>query len=190
MPPRFAGVHPYRRPARAVALALSALAFAVLFAPAGLAAQGPEPVVVFLVRHAEKADDHPRDPGLTAQGVARTEALARMLKDAGITHVWSSDLRRTRSTAGPAAQAAGVELQLYDPSGGEAEKALVDALLAAPGLHLVVGHSNTLPSLVRALGGDSRGEIADDEYDRLYIVTVGGDGSVASTLLRFGPPPS
>lgn len=190
MPPRYARTRRSGGPHRLVISAVAALAFLAPLAPVGLAAQGPDPVVVFLVRHAEKADDHPRDPGLTAEGVARTEALARMLKDAGITHVWSSDYRRTRSTAGPAAQAAGVELRLYDPSGGAAEKALVDTLRASPGRHLVVGHSNTLPSLVTALGGDARGEIADDEYDRLYVVTVAGDGSVTSTLLRFGPPPS
>ena len=28
------------------------------------------------------------------------------------------------------------------------------------------------------------------EYDRLYIVTIGGDGAVNSMLLRFGSPPA
>jgi broad specificity phosphatase PhoE len=161
-----------------------------LLAPAVLEAQEAEPVVVVLVRHAEKADDDPRDPDLTPEGTARAELLARTLGDAAITAVWSSDLRRTRRTAEPVARAAGVEVRLYEPSGVEAQRALVDTLLHTPGRHLVVGHSNTLPALVRALGGDARGEIDDAEYDRLYVVTIGPDGAVSSTLLRFGPPPA
>jgi phosphohistidine phosphatase SixA len=153
--------------------------------PDGRAGIG-EPVVVVLVRHAEKADDDPRDPGLTAEGRARAELLSVMLADAGLTSVWSSDYRRTRSTAGPLAARLGLEVGLYDPSEGEARRMLVERLVSTPGRHLVVGHSNTIPGLVEALGGDAQGGIGDDEYDRLYLLTIAPDGSVTSTLLRFG----
>jgi broad specificity phosphatase PhoE len=162
-------------------------------APPTLAAQleargadSPAPVVVFLVRHAERADDDPRDPGLTTAGVARADALARMLADVGLTHIWSTDYRRTRGTAGPVASAVGLEVALYDPGAADAMEAFANRLRAAPGRHLVVGHSNTTPALVQALGGDPLGEIAEDEYDRLYVLVFAPDGTVTSTLLRFG----
>ncbi|MEK7379549.1 MAG: hypothetical protein AAB075_00895, partial [Gemmatimonadota bacterium] len=47
------------------------------------------PVVVYLVRHAEKVDDS-RDPLLSPAGTVRAQLLAGMLTDAGITHVWST----------------------------------------------------------------------------------------------------
>jgi hypothetical protein len=50
-----------------------------------------------------------------------------------------------------------------------------------------VGHSNTVPELVRLFGGEPMGEIADDEYDRLYVVVPwDGLGGGPSALLRFG----
>ena len=105
-----------------------------------------------------------------------------MLRDAGVTHVHSTDYTRTRSTGAPAANANRVETQLYDPRDlpGFAEQ-----LRASPGRHLVVGHSNTTPELVAALGGEPGGPIDEMEYDRLYILTI-TDVGVSTVLLRFG----
>jgi hypothetical protein len=49
----------------------------------------------------------------------------------------------------------------------------------------VLGHSNTTPDLVTALGGDPQGPIAEMEYDRLYVVTLTDEGA-STVLLRFG----
>lgn len=168
---------------------------AALWVPAGLSAQehgehgehaagagqGQDGVVVYLVRHAEKVDDS-RDPALSEAGKARAGRLAAMLRDAGITHVWSTDYQRTRHTAEPVARAASLTVELYDPRD---PAGLATKLKATPGRHLVVGHSNTTPGLVEALGGDPRGTIADDEYDRLYLVVVQMH-HVTSTLIRYG----
>jgi len=147
-----------------------------------------EETLVFLVRHAERADDggmaSEEDPHLSAAGEERAEVLARMLKDAGITHIHSSDYLRTRETAAPLAAATGLEIHTYDVRNLESFAA---ELLATPGRHLVVGHSNSTPDLVAALGGDPFGEIDSMEYDRLYLVSVGADG-VETVLFRFGAP--
>jgi len=142
-------------------------------------------LVVFLVRHAEKATTSP-DPLLTEAGQERARQLARLLRDAGIGCVHSSDYVRTRDTAAPFAAGAGLQVELYDP-GKPAEMA--KALKGAGGRHLVVGHSNTTRPLVEALGGDAGPEIDERwEYDRLYVVTVSAEGSVSTVLLRYGPP--
>lgn len=147
-----------------------------------------EETLVFLVRHAERADDggmaSQEDPPLSADGMERAEALSRMLEDAGITHVHASDYLRTRETAAPLAGVTGLTVSIYDVRNLEAFAA---ELRATPGRHLVVGHSNSTPELVSALGGDPHGEIETMEYDRLYLLWVGGNGS-RTALLRFGTP--
>ncbi|MCR9248578.1 MAG: histidine phosphatase family protein [bacterium] len=139
-------------------------------------------LVVFLVRHAEKAG-RGRDPELSAAGKARAEALATILRSAGIEQIHSSNYRRTRATAAPFAKAADLEVQLYDPRN---LPALVDGLRSTGGRHLVVGHSNTTPTAVELLGADPGSPITEQEYDRLYAVVIGPDGTVTSTLLHFG----
>ena len=69
----------------------------------------------------------------------------------------------------------------------EEERVGLEELKAMGGRHLVLGHSNTTPGMVRALGGDPGSGIEEMEYDRLYIVTVTDDG-VSTVLIRFGAP--
>jgi len=150
--------------------------------PAPASAQDA-PVIVYLVRHAEKLDDS-RDPELSPAGGVRALELARVLHDAGLTRVWSTDFLRTRHTAEPAAAGAGVALELYDPRD---PVGFADRLRHTAGVHLVVGHSNTTPALVTALGGEAGPAIPDSEYDRLYVVVL-YEGQVTTSRLRFGAP--
>lgn len=149
----------------------------------GTAQPQQQAVVVYLVRHAEKIDDS-RDPGLSAAGELRAGLLADVLRDAGITAIWSTDYQRTRGTAAPLARRLGLEVRSYDP--GDLGR-FARQLLATPGRHLVVGHSNTTPELARALGGNPHGAIAETEYDRLYSITVGRE-TVTTALMRYGEP--
>lgn len=141
-----------------------------------------EPVVVYLVRHSERAEDGTDDPPISEAGWARSRLLSKMLQDAGLTHIYSTDYKRTLSTGEPTAEATGLTIDLYDAR----DLVVAAALIAAtPGRHLVVGHSNTTPGFVEALGGEAGTPIAEMEYDRLYIVTL-FQGNVSSVLLRFG----
>lgn len=143
------------------------------------------PVVVYAVRHAEKADDGTDDPPLALAGEIRVRILQDLLADAGVTHVHTTDWRRTRATAEPIAESAGLETAVYDP---RALDSLAQVIQATPGRHLVVGHSNTTPALVAALGGDASGPIDEMEYDRLYVITVLPGAAAVVALLRFGEP--
>jgi phosphohistidine phosphatase SixA len=163
----------------ALALALSGCAPPVDSPPAA-----PESAF-FLVRHAEKADQS-EDPPLTEEGRARAEGLARMLRDAGVDRVYSSDFERTRDTAAPLAGGLGLEVELYDPN---ALADLAQALLASPGRHLVVGHSNTTPELAGLLGGDPGPPIPEDEYDRLYVLLHRPGQGTSTIVLRLAPGP-
>jgi broad specificity phosphatase PhoE len=144
-----------------------------------------EPLVVFLVRHGEKADLGD-DPELSAAGHERVAVLASALGSAEIEFVHSSDFIRTRATAAPIATEHGLKVQLYDHRD---LPALVEKLREAGSRHLVVGHSTTTTQMVELLGGEPGSPINDEgEFDRLYIVTINGDGTTSSVLLRYGTP--
>ncbi len=109
-----------------------------------------------------------------------------MLRDAGISHIYSTDYTRTRDTVVPIADLLELEIQVYDPY---ALEAFAEVLKRRGGKHLVVGHSNTTPTLVELLGGEPGTEIDEPgEYDRFYIVSIADDGAVNTTLLRYGQP--
>jgi broad specificity phosphatase PhoE len=144
-----------------------------------------EPSAIYLVRHGEKAAVG-QDPELTAQGQARAQAIAAILARTGITGIYSTPTQRTRQTAQPLAQRIGLEVQLYDP---RAPKALVEKVKALSGPVLVVGHSNTLPELVRLFGGAPGADIGDDEYDRLYQLTPAAGGGVRTILFSSSTAP-
>jgi phosphohistidine phosphatase SixA len=142
-----------------------------------------QPLVVFLVRHGEKADLS-RDAELSAAGLERAATLATTLRSAEIEYVHSSDFIRTRNTAAPTATEHGLEVGLYDPRD---LPTLVEKLRRTGGRHLVVGHSNTTPQVVELLGGEPSLAIDEPgEYDRLYIVTIGSDGAASSVMMRYG----
>ncbi len=137
--------------------------------------------VVILVRHAEKVDESSGSP-LTEAGHARARALAAMLKDAGIQAILSTDTTRTLETAKPTAEAILKLIEVYD---GDDLPAFANELRARGDRALVVGHSDTTPDLVKLLGGDPGSPIADDEYDRMYILTLFKDGKASTTVLRY-----
>ena len=157
--------------------------FALLFlsACAGGSFFGPSVTEIYLVRHAEKEPGS--DPGLTPEGRQRAEDLAERLAEADINVIYSTDYKRTRRTAAPFALQAGVPVIYYDPSKLD-DFAL--QLREQGGRILVVGHSNTTPQLVGALGGEPGAPIVEaTEYDRLYVVRIAG-GEVTTDLQRYG----
>ena len=159
--------------------AATALVLAMLTPASALA----DPSMIYLVRHGEKALEG-KDPDLTAQGQQRARNIAAMLGKAGVAHVFSTDTRRTRQTAQPLAQQNALQVQLYDP---KTPQALVAKVKTLTGAVLVVGHSNTLPELVRLFGGQPGADVADNEYDRLYQLIPWPNAAVTTVLFTSLP---
>lgn len=159
-------------------LFISFIAISVL-APAALA-----DATIYLVRHAEKAVDGTKDPNLTPEGKARAAWIATFLKDKNLRKIYSTDYKRTRQTAAPIAAIAGLPVELYNPRTLEA---FAEQLRLEQGAVLVSGHSNTTPVLVGHLIGEPLGELNEDQYDRIYIVTIGDDGK-ASYRITYSEP--
>lgn len=159
-----------------------ATAAAVLAASLSLATSAPaEPAVVFVVRHAEAGDTHGGgDPQLTEAGAARASALADLLAASGVTHLYATEYERTRATLKPLADRLGLEVEVVP---GKDTAAQIERLRALPpgAVAVVAGHSNTVPALVRGLGGRVTGTHASDygemidaaSYDRLFVVVLG-----------------
>jgi hypothetical protein len=160
---------------------LGGLALAALSLP--VCASGPQlPLVLWISRHAEKAEGN--DPGLTPRGEMRAQALARFCAELRLDGVWSTDTRRTRATAAPTAAAQGREVAVYSDIAG-----LASALKAGGGVHLIIGHSNTIAELVRAFGGPEIAALGDQDYDRLEQV-ICAPGSSLHQRLRQAPFPA
>lgn len=129
---------------------------------------------VVLVRHAEKVDAS-RDPVLSEAGTARARALAEDFGAEGPDLVLVSPRRRTSLTAQPTVEAFGAPVRVMPlDEGTQAHVAATLAEIAGlspDDLVLIVGHSDTIPALVRALGAEAA-DMADCEYDRLTRVRL------------------
>ncbi len=168
---------------------LGALLFAVAVAGAwNRAARTP----VFLVRHAEKAVDGTKDPALSAAGVAHAARYASLFasslggapgaggKSGGdavargprLAAVYATEFRRTQQTAAAVARPLGVPVEVVPAKDPAALVAHIKGHYRGSSV-LVVGHSNTLPDIIRALGGRQVAPLDDADYARLYVVSVG-----------------
>ena len=168
-----------------------ALLFALLFAFAtdASAGIGPPDTIVVVVRHAEKGTDDPKDPSLSEAGKERAQRLATALKDLPISDIVASQFKRTQQTAQPTAEAQGIQVHVKPIEGDSMEFARTLAAHIrqdhAGQALLVVGHSNTVPEMVEALTGTKPAPIADDEFDRVYVVTLPADGKPRFVVLRY-----
>ncbi len=172
-----------RRAARTIVLAL----FAVLAASHAFAADQ----VIFLVRHAERAatpSGQPtpnmmgEDPPLSEAGQQRAVKLAALLASAGIKHIFTTEYQRTRQTAAPAAERWNVKPMM---SAARDPDPLMEQMTKATGNVLVIGHSNTVPELLKRLGVKEAITIADSEYDNLFVVVRHGTGEPTLIRLRY-----
>ena len=139
-----------------------------------------EPFTV-IVRHAEKAATGGKDPDLSSAGRVRADALAGMLKDAGITTIFTSEFKRTQETAAPLAKVSGVTPTIVP---AKDVPALISKLHELKANALVVAHGDTIPDIVKALGIDLPIQIPDADYSELFVVTL----SEKPQLLRLHFP--
>ena len=151
---------------------------------------------VFLVRHAEKADTPREDPSLNEAGKQRAETLARLLKESGVKAIYTSQFQRTIQTAEPLAKQLGITatpLTLKSSQSNPREIAeqstreLTDKIYerAGDGV-LIVGHSNSIPAVIKMLGGDMVPTIDEQKFDDLFIVTVYGKGKAKVVHMKYG----
>ena len=176
-------------------LILMLLATAIFCQP--VAAQDEfKPITVFLIRHAEREDEPRQDPPLSKAGVARSEALARLLSTAGIKAIFTSQYARTKQTGEPLATKLGLTVTPFtlktNPSNPrqiaeESTAEVTNKILEHAGQSvLVIGHSNSIPDVIKMLGGDTVPTIDEKKFDDLFIVNVYAKGKAKVVQLKYG----
>ena len=143
---------------------------------------------VVLVRHAEKELSTIDNPPLAPEGELRAERLAQMFgRISGVGRlqaIYVSDTRRAQMTAGPLAARLRLEPIVLPGAdvGALAQRAVRDH---RGGALLIVGHSNTIPQVVKRISGVDVGPIADDEFDGIYVVSVPTLGKASVLRLEY-----
>ena len=137
-------------------------------------------MMVVFIRHAERQPTG-TDPGLNPAGKRRAQLLVTMLAEAGVTAIFTSSFRRTKETAAPLAARLGIEAHAIDEDTTKARA----QILSAGACVLVVGHSDSVPELIGALGGTADFEIGDDEFDRMFVLSPAATGSASVLAMRY-----
>ena len=155
-----------------------------------------KPITVYLIRHAERADEPRQDPPLTEKGILRSQELARMLSNANIKAIITSQFLRTKLTAEPLAKQTNVPVtsislsvnpsnprQISEQSTAEVANKILERSGESV---LVVGHSNSIPDVIKKLGGDVSPAIDEKRFDDLFVVTVYAKGKAKVAHLKYG----
>jgi broad specificity phosphatase PhoE len=168
-------------------------ALIVAIASLGCAAAQAQPSLVIVVRHAERAAEPKDDPGLSAEGVQRAQALADRLADANVTSIITTELRRTRETALPTAVKFGIEPEVVATRRDDVAahvQAVVTAVQKLTGVVLVVGHSNTVAGIVAGLSDVRPLALCDTSFSNVFVVDPAGSAVLQFRYGREDPAPS
>jgi phosphohistidine phosphatase SixA len=137
-------------------------------------------MIAILVRHAERQASG-ADPGLNAAGKRRAGLLVSMLAGAGVTSIFTSDARRTKETAAPLAAHLSKVARVIDDDIASAKT----QILGGGACVLVVGHSDTVPEFIAALGVSADLAIGDDEFDWMFVLSVTPPGPASLLAMRY-----
>ena len=141
---------------------------------------------VILVRHAEK-ELGGSDPDLAQAGSERAQTLAHVLGETPVSAIYATQYARTRNTARPLADRLGLEVTTV--ASGDLYAAEMAELILSRHVGqtvVIVSHSNTVPEIIAQLGAEQPPVIDDNEYDDLYVVTIGSGRRTKVLPLRYG----
>ena len=132
---------------------------------------------VYVMRHLDTQAGQ-ADPDLLPEGRRAAEALAGWFRDERPVAIYVTDYRRTRQTVAPLAARLGLTPIVYDPRD---TLGLVARVRGEHGPVLIVGHSNTVPEIIAALGGERPAPLGHDDFGDVWRVAPGG----ATTRMRI-----
>lgn len=143
---------------------------------------------IYLVRHAEKLTGD--DPLLTTEGNKRAGDLMRALNDKKIVRIYVTEYRRTQHTGDSLSIQLGIDTVHYLSDTSCID--LLNKIKANRDLNrtiLIIGHSNTLPTIIKKLGllDYSAEDIPSNEFDNLFLMKF-KKGRPTLTKMKFGQP--
>lgn len=109
------------------------------------------------------------DPDLTGEGQRHARLLADWFgaREPPVT-IFVSATRRAQQTAAPLAAKLGITPKLYDPAD---TPGLIAEVMKEPSPVLIVGHSNTVPDIVVALGGARPGPLVHEDFGDIWHIS-------------------
>ena len=141
---------------------------------------------VYVVRHAEKVTDpDATDPPLTSSGAERALALAKTLRSVKLSAIYATEYRRTQLTVEPTAKRMKIKTTLVKANGTKKLAALLKQRPRGETV-LVAAHSNTISSLLRALGVTESVSVREADYDNLFVVVPTEKGPPVFLRLHYG----
>jgi len=143
-------------------------ALAAMLAPAPAPAQAAAPR--YVMRHLDTPKGE-RDPDPLPAGALKAKALVAWFEGKPLAAIFATPYRRTQHTAAPITAARGLTVETYDPAEPDA---LIARVKAIAGPVLIVGHSNTVPDIVAALGGERPGELTHEDFGDVWTVSSSG----------------
>jgi broad specificity phosphatase PhoE len=168
----------------------SPLIFTATLCLLSIAAQAQQAVI--LVRHAEfegattaaTMTVAPKPTPLSDTGKVRAENLAKMLKNADVGAVYVTDFVRTHKTGEPLARSLHKEV-IVRPK--EDPKELVEHLQKnhASQTVVLVGHTDTIPALIKALGSPTDLKIEHHDYSNIFVVVPKKDAPATLVRLQY-----
>lgn len=125
--------------------------------------------VIYIVRHAEK--DTGNNPGLTTAGQQRAGDLMRYLRHKNIHRIYTTNYRRNDMTADSLRLQLHIDTVHYSPKATSAK--LFEMIKANADLNthiLFIGHSNTVPLLLKNFGYNDYpySDLADNAFDDIF----------------------
>jgi len=138
---------------------------------------------IVVVRHADKIDNSD-DAGLSPTGEAQANRLANVLKDLGISTIYTTQFKRTIQTATPLADLLGIKLLAYEQT--DVDGVVKEIREKHPKeVVMVVGHRSTVPRILKQFGASEPVALGSSEYDSLFILTLPPDQSPTLLHLDF-----
>lgn len=143
---------------------------------------------ILITRHCEKGE-FSADPPLSDRGMRRAEALSLLPQTQSVATVITTQFRRTIETGAQVAVRQGILSRVVNATARpDALQSLADEILesAEHGTVLVVGHSNTVPLIIRQLGGPADIFLTEEDFGDLFILTIDDGGEVSIERTRYG----
>lgn len=143
-------------------------------------------MVFYLTRHCEKEEGSGDNPVLSAEGRAQAERLGRVMDDALLDMVGSTNTKRTVLTAEAVKRWAGDPIIETIPVMAQSDW-LAEKMTGGAGKRIFyVSHSNTIPTFLNELTKTIHYKnIPENEYRHFYIAVTKGIGQTEVLHFRY-----
>lgn len=174
------------------------VAFVLVLANSSAVAKDCHEFDVFVLRHLEKdQQDSGSDPSLSQKGKANAKKIGQLKAMHGVQHGFYTPYKRTFETL----EFLDIEKSVYDPTEPEALVKTIKTQYCGQAV-VIVGHSNTVPAIISAFGGQftvsyageslEKGasiDLSENDYGRIFRVTM-HNGRRHQQLYRLTSHPS